>query len=120
MRIYIYVGIPDTFVEPEKPQLGVSGSQSYTENEKRVLEHTSRINSNIFVPFMSIDLQEKFVFSIPFTDKVRIYIFLFHILEKSFYILFYTIRMAVLPLLRNRNRTSSNGVASRTSTMNRA
>lgn len=57
-------------VHPDKPLLGVSGSQSYTENEKRVLEHTSRINSNIFVPFMSIDMQEKFVFSIPFSDKV--------------------------------------------------
>lgn len=41
----------------------------YTEEEKRVLEHTSHINTNIFVPFMSIDTKERFVFSIPFTDK---------------------------------------------------
>lgn len=42
----------------------------YTEEEKRILLHTSNINSNIFVPFMSVDLQEQFVFPIPFTDKV--------------------------------------------------
>lgn len=52
-----------------QPSLGLSGSQVYTEEEKKVLEHTSHINSNVFVPFMSVDLKDKFVFSIPFTDK---------------------------------------------------
>lgn len=52
--------------------LGISGSRAYTDDEKRVLEHTSHINSNIFVPFMNVDLHEKFVYSIPFTDKVHI------------------------------------------------
>ncbi len=50
--------------------LGLSGSHVYTDEEKKVLEHSSHINSNIFVPFMSVDLKDKFVFSIPFTDKV--------------------------------------------------
>ena len=45
------------------------GNNAYTEEEKRVLFHTSKINNNEFVPFMSIDLTEKFQFAIPFTDK---------------------------------------------------
>nr|XP_022900986.1 calpain-7-like [Onthophagus taurus] len=45
------------------------GSESYTDEEKRVLFHTSKINNNEFVPFMYIDLSEKFQFAIPFTDK---------------------------------------------------
>lgn len=49
--------------------ISISGSQAYTEEEKKVLEHTSHINSNTFVPFMVVDLREKFVYSIPFTDK---------------------------------------------------
>ncbi|KAJ6649460.1 Calpain-7, partial [Pseudolycoriella hygida] len=52
-----------------QPHLGLAGSQVYTEEEKKVLEHGSHINSNVFVPFMSVDLKDKFVFSIPFTDK---------------------------------------------------
>lgn len=47
-----------------------SSSSGYTEDEKRVLNHTSNINDNIFVPFMDVDLKDRFVFSIPFTDKV--------------------------------------------------
>lgn len=53
-------------------KLRLSGGQSgYTEDEKRVLNHTSKINENIFVPFMDIDLKNRFVFTIPFTDKVN-------------------------------------------------
>lgn len=53
-----------------KPILEVSGGQqSYSAEEKRVLEHTSHINSNTFVPFMEMDLRERFVYPIPFTDK---------------------------------------------------
>lgn len=49
-----------------------SGSSSgYTEEEKRVLNHTSNINANIFVPFMDVDLKDRFVYPIPFNDKVR-------------------------------------------------
>ncbi|KAF5270607.1 hypothetical protein FQA39_LY01345 [Lamprigera yunnana] len=49
--------------------LKVAGSGTYTNEEKRVLFHTSKINNNEFVPFMSIDLAEKFQYAIPFTDK---------------------------------------------------
>ena len=45
------------------------GNSSYTEEEKRVLLHSSHINDHEFVPFMSIDLTEKFQYAIPFTDK---------------------------------------------------
>lgn len=31
--------------------------------------HSSHINDNEFVPFMNIDLAEKFQYHIPFTDK---------------------------------------------------
>ena len=61
-------------VAPTIPQhtgkLEVTGSrESYTLEEKKVLEKTSLINHRIFVPFMAIDMKEKFVFPIPFTDK---------------------------------------------------
>ncbi|KZC04878.1 PREDICTED: calpain-7-like [Dufourea novaeangliae] len=45
------------------------GSSNYSKEEKRVLLHSSHINNNEFVPFMSIDLSEKFQYAIPFTDK---------------------------------------------------
>ncbi|CAL7935433.1 unnamed protein product [Xylocopa violacea] len=45
------------------------GSSNYTEEEKKVLFHSSHINDHEFVPFMSIDLTEKFQYAIPFTDK---------------------------------------------------
>lgn len=56
-----------------KPRASPSSSSSsgYTEDEKRVLNHTSNINDNIFVPFMDVDLKDRFIFSIPFTDKVK-------------------------------------------------
>lgn len=52
------------------PKPRAVGASGYTEDEKRVLNHTSNINENIFVPFMDVDLKDRFVFSIPFTDKV--------------------------------------------------
>lgn len=55
-----------------QPSLGLSGSHVYSDEEKKVLEHTSHINAHVFVPFMSVDLKDKFVFSIPFTDKVKV------------------------------------------------
>ncbi|XP_065200256.1 calpain-7-like [Planococcus citri] len=50
-------------------QLKVSGNDTYSEEEKRVLLATSRINRHEFVPFMTIDLDERFQYAIPFTDK---------------------------------------------------
>ncbi|XP_067125410.1 calpain-7-like [Centruroides vittatus] len=52
-----------------KNQLHVSGSQSYTKEELEVLRITSFINGREYVPFMSIDLKEKFAYPLPFTDK---------------------------------------------------
>uniref|UniRef100_A0A2M4BF65 Putative cytosolic ca2+-dependent cysteine protease calpain n=1 Tax=Anopheles marajoara TaxID=58244 RepID=A0A2M4BF65_9DIPT len=53
-----------------QPVLEISGSnRGYSNEEKRVLEHTSHINSKVYVPFMDIDLHEKFHFPLPFTDK---------------------------------------------------
>lgn len=49
--------------------LQVSGHGTYSEEEKQVLLHSSRINKIDYVPFMSVDLNERFQYSIPFTDK---------------------------------------------------
>ncbi|KAF4526491.1 hypothetical protein B566_EDAN013779 [Ephemera danica] len=49
--------------------LVVSGQASYTKEEKLVLERTSRINNNEFVPFMSVDLREQFRLTMPYTDR---------------------------------------------------
>ncbi|XP_067003093.2 calpain-7 isoform X2 [Anabrus simplex] len=62
----------------ERPQLHrgssahlkvTGGQDTYTEEEKRVLLQTSYINSKEYVPFMSVDLTERFQYAIPFTDK---------------------------------------------------
>lgn len=47
----------------------VTGAGTYTEEEERVLLITSNINRREYVPFMDIDLSEKFQYAIPFTDK---------------------------------------------------
>jgi len=47
----------------------VSGSSTYTEEEKKVLAVTSLINGREYVPFMPGDLQEKFTYLVPFSDK---------------------------------------------------
>lgn len=49
--------------------LKVSGKQSYTEEEKEVLRQTSNINDNCFLPFMDVDLSERFQYAIPFEDR---------------------------------------------------
>ncbi|XP_063972972.1 calpain-7-like [Diachasmimorpha longicaudata] len=45
------------------------GSDSYTEEEKRTLLTTSHINDNEFVPFMTVDLSERFTSPTLFSDK---------------------------------------------------
>lgn len=51
------------------PKLEVIARESYTMEEKKVLEKTSLINSRIYVPFMEVDAKERFVFPIQFSDK---------------------------------------------------
>lgn len=50
-------------------QLRVSGKYTYTAEEKEVLRDTSNINNNCFLPFMDIDLSERFQYAIPFEDR---------------------------------------------------
>ncbi|KOB66991.1 Uncharacterized protein OBRU01_20460, partial [Operophtera brumata] len=52
--------------ENNKP---VSGKHSYTDEEKEVLRQTSHINNNCFLPFMDVDLSEKFQYALPFEDR---------------------------------------------------
>ena len=47
----------------------VGKQQGYTLEEKKVLEFTSHINAKTFLPFMDIDLKERYSFPIPFTDR---------------------------------------------------
>ncbi|KAG6449017.1 hypothetical protein O3G_MSEX005827 [Manduca sexta] len=49
--------------------LKVSGKHTYSEEEKEVLRTTSNINNNCFLPFMDVDLAEKFQYAIPFEDR---------------------------------------------------
>ncbi|KAL0839091.1 hypothetical protein ABMA28_017070 [Loxostege sticticalis] len=65
-------------VSPNRPllqreqsvHLKVSGGKhTYTEEEKEVLRTTSNINNNCFLPFMDVDLSEKFQYAIPFEDR---------------------------------------------------
>ncbi|TRZ03121.1 hypothetical protein DNTS_029902, partial [Danionella cerebrum] len=43
--------------------------QRYTPEEIQVLRKTSKINGIEYVPFMSVDLRERFAFPVPFSDK---------------------------------------------------
>uniref|UniRef100_A0A671VV75 Calpain 7 n=1 Tax=Sparus aurata TaxID=8175 RepID=A0A671VV75_SPAAU len=43
--------------------------QRYTSEEIEVLRSTSKINGIAYVPFMSVDLRERFAFPVPFSDK---------------------------------------------------
>nr|XP_039261066.1 calpain-7-like isoform X1 [Styela clava] len=46
-----------------------SSGGGYTKEEIAVLRSTSFINKREYVPFMSVDLRERFAFPVPFTDK---------------------------------------------------
>ncbi|PRD24301.1 UNVERIFIED_CONTAM: Calpain-7 [Trichonephila clavipes] len=51
------------------PTHHVSGSSTYTKEEIAVLRTTSVVNGREYVPFMSIDLKERFAYPINFSDK---------------------------------------------------
>ncbi|KAL0984848.1 hypothetical protein UPYG_G00149120 [Umbra pygmaea] len=56
---------PVRVVQSSDPQ-----GQRYTSEEIEVLRSTSKINGIPFVPFMSVDLKERFAFPVPFSDKL--------------------------------------------------
>ncbi|XP_026139561.1 calpain-7-like [Carassius auratus] len=55
---------PVRAVHSSEPQ-----GQRYTSEEIEVLRKTSKINGIEYVPFMSVDLRERFAFPVPFSDK---------------------------------------------------
>lgn len=58
--------------QPASPTPSLStprGGGTYTKEEIAVLRRTSVINGREYVPFMSIDLREKFAYPLPFSDK---------------------------------------------------
>lgn len=46
-----------------------AGSGGYTKEEIHVLRITSMINAREYVPFMSVDMKERFAYPVPFSDK---------------------------------------------------
>lgn len=66
----LILGTSTTNVVKKSPPKPLSAG-GYTEEEKSVLIHTSKVNNHLFVPFMDFDTQDRFHFPISFTDKVQ-------------------------------------------------
>lgn len=65
----VSLGLPAVQPKDESPlKLTGAALATYTPEELGVLDHGSRINKLIVVPFMNIDLKERFLFPLPFTD----------------------------------------------------
>ena len=46
-------------------------NSGYSEEEKKVLAVTSFINGREYVPFMSVDLKERFAFPVPYSGTIQ-------------------------------------------------
>ncbi|PIO26929.1 hypothetical protein AB205_0008640, partial [Aquarana catesbeiana] len=56
-------------VKPNLTQSSEPARQRYTSEEIEVLRKTSKINGIEYVPFMSVDLKERFAFPMPYSDR---------------------------------------------------
>ncbi|TSK16117.1 Calpain-7 [Bagarius yarrelli] len=73
VRQYLPLGPDFSLNDKPQPMRAVQSSepqgQRYTQEEIQVLRKTSKINGIEYVPFMNVDLRERFAFPLPFSDK---------------------------------------------------
>uniref|UniRef100_A0A3B4EFF6 Calpain catalytic domain-containing protein n=1 Tax=Pygocentrus nattereri TaxID=42514 RepID=A0A3B4EFF6_PYGNA len=73
VRQYLPLGPDFSLHDKPQPVRAVQSSepqgQRYTPEEIEVLRKTSKINGIEYVPFMNVDLRERFAFPVPFSDK---------------------------------------------------
>uniref|UniRef100_A0A8B9HH52 Calpain catalytic domain-containing protein n=1 Tax=Astyanax mexicanus TaxID=7994 RepID=A0A8B9HH52_ASTMX len=73
VRQYLPLGPDFSLNDKPQPVRAVQSSepqgQRYTPEEIEVLRKTSKINGIEYVPFMNVDLRERFAFPVPFSDR---------------------------------------------------